>query len=330
MAVSLPRWLHLNTSTNPGAETTSAKMRRWVRRVLGGLWILDGLLQLQPAMFSMAMLHNVMQPLVQGQPGWLSALINWSVAVMTPHVAAWNLGIVVIQLAIGLLLLAERRPGWMRAGLILSIVWSAVVWVFGEGLGGILTGGASILTGAPGSVLLYGWLAVLLLWDDRAWQFGRGFNAVRDSIAVLWGLAALQQLAPVYWTAMGDSAQLQSNLMMQPGWLAGTIGWAVRLSFHQPVLVNLILVLAMAYVAWGLYGPRPQMGAYVVALTLLVAIWWLGEGFGDIFTGMSTDLNTAPLMALMMVPGWMAFRAERRAAAPEPAAPTKESPSIAS
>jgi hypothetical protein len=35
-------------------------------------------------------------------------------------------------------------------------------------------------------------------------------------------------------------------------------------------------------------------------------------------------------MALMMVPGWMAFRAERRAAAPEPAAPTKDSPSIAS
>jgi hypothetical protein len=330
MTVSVQRWLHPSPPADRAAEPMSMPMRRWVRRVLGGLWILDGLLQLQPAMFSMAMLHNVMQPLVQGQPGWLSGLINWAVAIMTPHVAIWNLGIVVIQLAIGVLLLAERRPEWIKAGLILSIVWSAVVWVFGEGLGGVLTGGASVLSGAPGSVLLYGWLAVLLLLDDRAWTFGRGFNWVRDSIAVLWGLAALQQLAPVYWTAMGDSAQFQSNLMMQPGWFAATMGWAVRLAFHEPVLVNLILVMAMAYVAWGVYGSRPRLFAYVVALALLAVIWWLGEGFGGIFTGMSTDLNTAPLMLLMMVPGWMAFRAQHGVAAPEPAAPAKEPPSIAS
>ncbi len=298
-----------NKPAETGTRTTDARIaqtRRVIRRGLGALWILDGLLQLQPAMFSMAMLHNLMQPLAQGQPVWVSGLINWAVAVMTPHVPLWNLGIVAIQILIGVLLLSERHESWMRAGLMVSVVWSAVVWLFGEGLGGILTGSASVLSGAPGSVLLYAWLAVLLLLDDRAWAFGAGFNWVRDGVAIFWALAALQQLVPVFWSPIGLSSQFQSNLMMQPHAFAATIAWIVSLSYSHAVWINLALVLAMAYLAWGLYGAHPQPSAYALAALLLALIWWLGQGFGDIFTGMATDLNTVPLIGLMMVPGWMA------------------------
>ena len=48
-----------------------------------------------------------------------------------------------------------------------SFFWAFGVWFFGEGLGQLFTGSASALTGAPGSVLLYG-LIGLMAWPRSA------------------------------------------------------------------------------------------------------------------------------------------------------------------
>jgi hypothetical protein len=58
-----------------------------------------------------------------------------------------------IQLAIGAGLLFPRA---VRPALVTSFFWAIGVWVFGEGLGGLLLGSASALSSAPGSVFLYG------------------------------------------------------------------------------------------------------------------------------------------------------------------------------
>jgi hypothetical protein len=57
---------------------------------------------------------------------------------------------------------AHAEPGHPSA-YAQPIVWSVAVWWFGAGLGGVLTGGANPLTGAPGAVILYA-LAAVLLW----------------------------------------------------------------------------------------------------------------------------------------------------------------------
>jgi type II secretory pathway pseudopilin PulG len=72
--------------------------------------------------------------------------------------AAWNAAFAITQLLLGAGLL--WRPA-VRAALAGSIVWALAVWWFGEGLGGVLSGMASPLTGAPGAVILYALLAVL-------------------------------------------------------------------------------------------------------------------------------------------------------------------------
>jgi hypothetical protein len=291
------------------------EVRRVLRLGLGGFWIVAGLLQLQPGMFTMAMLHNVMQPLAAGQPSWLAGLIDWATAVMTLHLVLWNLLIVVVQLAIGVLLWWGRRPDLVRAGLVLSLVWTAVVWLFGEGLGGELTGSASVLTGAPGSVLLYGWLAVVLLLPDRAFALTRrGFVAVRDAPGILLGIMALQQLAPVFFTPIGLSSQFQSTLMMQPAWFQATLAPVVAWSYHAPVPFNLLVVLVLGVLAWRLTGRRADAFAFGLAALFLGFVWWWGEGFGGVLTGMATDLNTAPLVALMLVPAWYGWRARQAAA----------------
>jgi hypothetical protein len=280
-------------------------IREFTRRALGAFWILDGLLQLQPRMFQLAMLHNIMEPLIVGEPAWLAGTVSWAIHIMTPDVRIWNALIVVVQLLLGTLILFGRTPKVTRTGLWLSLLWVCTVWLFGEGLGGVLTGSATVVAGEPGAVVLYGWIAVTLLLPDRFWQFRRGFNVIRDAAAVFFGLAAVQQLVPVFWTPMGLASQFQSTLSVEPPYIQKTILWAVTVSFDHPVLVNLLLVLALGFVSWRLFQERPGRAAYIVAAVVMFLIWWCGQGFGAIFTGLSTDLNTMPLVALMMAPAWM-------------------------
>src|SRR4029078_7721853 len=61
-----------------------------------------------------------------------------------------------IQFRMRLGLLWRRTVKPALAG---SILWSIGVWFFGEGLGGLASGHARLLTGAPGSVSLYAVLA---------------------------------------------------------------------------------------------------------------------------------------------------------------------------
>ncbi len=51
-----------------------------------------------------------------------------------------------------------------------SFAWVLGIWVIGEGLGMLLTGNATALTGAPGSVLLYG-LIGLMAWPRPPRRF---------------------------------------------------------------------------------------------------------------------------------------------------------------
>ena len=43
--------------------------RKALQRVLGVLWLIDGLLQLQPQMFTMNMVNGIMKP-DAGRPAW--------------------------------------------------------------------------------------------------------------------------------------------------------------------------------------------------------------------------------------------------------------------
>src|SRR5262244_667257 len=89
-------------------------------------------------------------------------------------------------------MLAESAHG-NPAVLAASIAWSLAVWWLGEGFGGIPAGTASPVNGAPGPVVLYAVLAVLLWPGDRdpsaPFVAGRavGRRVARATWLVLWG-----------------------------------------------------------------------------------------------------------------------------------------------
>jgi len=111
--------------------------RRFMRIGLGALWVIDGALQLQPAMFTPSFPVNVVGPALQSLP---NPIYEYSLSILQtyiiPHISIWNTLFAFLQLLIGVLILSNRHT-LRTLGLTLSLVWSGFLWVFAEGLGGI-------------------------------------------------------------------------------------------------------------------------------------------------------------------------------------------------
>ncbi len=296
----------MHAMPRPGARaqiSEEAADRRWLRVGLGVLWIVDALLQLQPGMFTMDMTSDIMQPSATGEPAWLQHSIDFSIRVITPHLVFVNLVIVIVQAGIGLALLlgSPRQRVW---GAWASIIWGALVWYFGEGLGQLLTGSATFLAGAPGSVLLYGLAGAILLSPGPAlpWlRLGRytvsWALALASAVLVLGGFL---QLNPLFFTTLGLAAPVgQGAMMAQPRWIQSSLGWALIGIQAAPVWINLGLVLALVALAILVLVRGRSLWVMVALGSFLTLVWWFGQDVGGLFTGMATDPNTAvPLMLL--------------------------------
>ena len=140
------------------------RTQRVLQIILGLFWLLDAGLQFQPFMFGSGFTTTYLLNNAHNQPDVIRWIITNVGNFVGPHVAVWNTFFALIQVAIGLGLLFRRT---VRPALVLSFFWAFGVWFFGEGLGQIFTGSASALTGAPGSVFLYG-LIGLMAWPRSA------------------------------------------------------------------------------------------------------------------------------------------------------------------
>ena len=113
--------------------------RRRLQLILAGLWLFDGILQYQPAMFTKAF-PQMLGGSSEGNPAMVAAPITWSAGLVDHHLALLNAVFATIQVALGFGI--AWRPA-VRVALAASVAWSLAVWWLGEGFGGILAGTAS-------------------------------------------------------------------------------------------------------------------------------------------------------------------------------------------
>jgi hypothetical protein len=280
--------------------------RRRLQLALAVIWLLDGILQYQPSMFTKAF-PQMLAGTSAGNPAVVASPINWSATFIGQHLVVVNALFATAQLALGLGI--AWRPT-VKLALGASVAWSLGVWWFGEGLGLVLTPNASPLSGAPGAVILYALLAVLL-WPadrDRAAPFvaGRavGRGVARGLWLVLWASLAFFAVQPAARAPQAVSGMFAAMAAGQPGWLAWIDLHAASALGRQGLAASIVLAVALAVVAIGPFWPaRLARAAMVLAIVLAVVIW-LAEGLGGMFTGAGTDPNSGPLLALLAVAFW--------------------------
>jgi cytochrome oxidase Cu insertion factor (SCO1/SenC/PrrC family) len=327
--VSAREWVPgSRTSSGPPAEGRPAEPRgrQLIRIGFGVLWILDGLLQAQPAM-PLGLAANVTEPSADGAPGWVRGLVDFAARGWTYHPVNAAAAAVWIQIGIGIWLVTAARGSWSRLGGLASVGWGLVVWIFGEAFGGIFAPGLSWLFGAPGAALLYAVAGALIALPDRAWAGPRLGRAVLGGTGLfLTGMALLQAWpGNGFWsgTVDGKPGSLASMVQgmaqaSQPRFLSSLVNAVGTFAAGHGFAVNLVLVVALAAIGLALASGRravlrPAIG---LLLVLCAAVWVVVQDLG-VFGGLGTDPNSMIPFALVAVGGYLAL-AEAPAPAEEP------------
>ena len=318
MTVSIPASRRAPSQVLAGVRSAVGPLtpRRRFQLALGFIWLVDAALQYQPYMFTKAFVTNTVAPTAAGNPGVVAQPITWAASIMVHHIALYNALFATIQLAIGLGLL--WRPT-VKLALAASLPWAFGVWWLAEGLGGVLAGPSSPFSGAPGAVILYAFIA-LLVWPRAADDAPRGptTGVARLSVGTsgilgstvprvlalsLWGSFVYSMLQPANRAADSLGSLVSGMAAGEPGWLAGLDRSLAHVLSGNGTWLALVFVGLFAFAGVGLFVPRLTRAAVLVGIAVGLVIWTL-EDFGAILTGQGTDVNSGLLVALLAATFW--------------------------
>jgi len=294
--------------------------RKTLQRILGVLWLIDGILQLFPQMWTMNMVNGVMKPMLVGQPGLFEPSLQFIVNQTTLHLYEVNLLISVVQICLGLgfLFLSVRWVKWL---VFISIVWALIVWYGGEGMNMLFTGTASILTGAPGAVLLYPLLGLAVIPRKKSSTAAASTirragddgllsrRVLRYILAGFWCFAALLQLQ-LYWWQQGQISQAIGAMVGQGGLNAILVDpiltFASNATTNVETPLNIALIVVFLAIGIGLFVVKDEQVRPFLIASIIVSVlfWYFSEAFGMIFTGMSTDFNSGLLVVVIALACW--------------------------
>ncbi|MHB1444156.1 MAG: hypothetical protein ACYCTI_01940 [Acidimicrobiales bacterium] len=289
-----------------------------MRSALGVLWILDGILSFQPRIFH-DLVSMIIQPNLAGQPGIIAYTISHVAHFLGRDVGLWTVVLGLVQIGIGVGILGRRT---VRPALVASLVFGFGVWWIGEGFSGIFDGHASPLAGAPGAVVLYGLLGILVWPRESAPVPAEGADTAvvlppspgavgrYGSRPLVVGWVSFWVLSALFWALPANRAtdsiqkQLAAAAVGQPGWYAHLLNSLSHAFIGAGTVVAVTLVALSMVVALGplVTGrPRPFI---ILGVVLAVGYWLTGQGLGGLFTGMTTDPNIGPLVVLLGLAMW--------------------------
>jgi hypothetical protein len=289
-----------------------------LRRVLGALWLIDGFLKLQPYMFTNRMIPFVLLPRIPGQPGPVAVSLQEIAMLVNQHLTAADLLFAIIEIEIGLFLLVNL---WVRETIIVSVVWSLLVWYAGEGMGLLLTGQASAMIDAPGAVLFYALLGLLVYPRATSPQEARdgkerigllSRTQARWVLGGFWIFAALLQLQPHWWQP-GSFADAVSDGLLTGGLDGTLIDPLIRplASFANATAAlevpeNALLILAFLGLGIALIVARPALLRRWLGISMVFSflMWWGMQGFAALFSGLATDFESGPLLIILALACW--------------------------
>jgi hypothetical protein len=273
--------------------------RRGLQIGLGLVWLLDGGLQFQSYFYSHAFTGGLGE-MAAGQPGWLSDSINWAANLAAQDLGVWNTLFALAQVFIGLGLL--WRPT-VKPALAASFLWVLIVWWFGEAFGMLFANMAEPLTGAPGAVLLYALVGVLVWPSDRVAGLLDARGA-RTMWAILWFGMAWLWLGPA-----SSGANAAANVLEEGGSGIGPLTsvqhWVAGGAAGNGLVIAVVCASLSVAIALGVATDHRAKPLLWLSIVMNLAYWVIGQGVGELFAGGATDPNAGPLfilLALAMLP----------------------------
>ena len=241
------------------------------------------------------------------QPDVIGQFIIALSKLLVVHPAIWNGLFATVQLLIGLGLLWRRT---VRLALAASFVWVLGVWAIGEGFGRLFTGTATLTGGAPGAVLLYG-LIGLLVWPTTRINQGSmessvasngllGERAGRILWTMLWSVGAIVEILPGPYPPVSVLLTTINMNLPEPGILR-----------HLDMNMNIFIERAGLPLVLGIVAVEMFIGVYIwrgerwvrpvlwTGILVSLIFWVVGQNFGGIFAGNATDPNSGPLFVLL-------------------------------
>jgi cytochrome oxidase Cu insertion factor (SCO1/SenC/PrrC family) len=333
------------TSPRPPAAGLEPKARGFLRLSFGSLWIIDGILQVQPRMAG-GLPSEVVQPSAAASPAWVQDVVNAGGTIWSFHPIAAAAAAVWIQIGVGLWLIAAEAGWRSRFGGLASAAWGLVVWVFGESFGGIFAPGLTWLMGAPGAVFLYVVAGALLTLPVRAWTGPRAGRLLLAVIGAFWaGMAVLQAWPGRGFWQGGEDGTLTGLIsdmagLVQPHPQQAMINQMVTFTRDYGFAVNLVAVIALAAGGAALLAgatvlrDRPAVLRLAVAASIAfcLVVWVLVQDLG-LPGGLGTDPNSMVPWALLVWAGYRSVTAgvpatERIAGSPWPAPSSRTGPRL--
>jgi hypothetical protein len=285
------------------AGLNEPRSRTYLRWGYGALWLFAGVLQFQPSM-PLGLANDVVAPASIGAPAWLHALMFTGIGVWNNHPVALAVGTAWIEVGIGILLLVSNgMVGRVAAGV--SVGWASMIWLIGNGAGGIFSSTSSILFGWPGATFFYAAAGAWLVIDYE--RFSKHFaRYTTQALSALLVIGAVVQCLPgrEFWHGGNSNALTSMSGFMtkaaQPYWLAWFVTKVGTLAGTMGGGFNLVVVIWLVACAAGLWLSTSRGLRWPVRTLIIgcVVFWIVGEDVA-IFGGLATDVNSLLPLALL-------------------------------
>ena len=181
----------------------------------------------------------------------------------------------------------------------------------------VLRGGPGLWVAAAGSLAAFATL-FLPSSDQRtlraATEGGGGFRAwAADSasagprrwlqlgLGVVWLLDAALQFQPFMFGRGFVTQIVDPSAMGSPAVIAHSVTGTGSVILAHAALFNGAFAVVQLAIALGLFWRRTTRAALTGTIVWGLAVWWLGESFGMLFSGMANPLTGAPGAALLYV-----------------------------
>lgn len=285
------------------AGLSEPRNRTYLRMAFGAIWLFDGLLQFQVSM-PLGLSTDVVQPSAAGTPSWLHALMLASIGIWNNHPIALAVGTAWIQVGIGIVLLVSNgKVGRVVAGV--SVGWAALIWLIGNGAGGIFQTTGSILFGWPGATLFYVIAGVFLALPPSVFLTSFSRYTLRI-LSVVVALGAVLQCLPDrgFWHGGNANALTTMTQTMtgtpQPHVLASFANSVGDLAGRMGGGFNIVVILWLLVCAVGLWLANDRKWRWPVWTFIVGCVFfWLVAQDAAIFGGVATDLNSLIPMAVL-------------------------------